>query len=216
VKSLRLQLLTTKFENQKMMENENIQDYYLNILDIANSFDSLGEKISDEKLVGKILRSLPKRFDIKVIAIEEAQDIPSMKVDELIGSLQTFELANGYKKKNIAFVSNSNEEDVQCDMETDESTLDALVSLGREFNKVLEMMDEKSRPNVQNISFDISRNIKSQRRDKNDENSNHVTTLTGRFEYDNESSDEGISYEELVESFKELHTRSEEVITVTT
>ena len=86
-----------------MMEDENIQDYYLNILDISNFFDSLGEKISDEKLVRKILRSLPKRFDMKVTAIEEAQDISSMKVDELIGSLQTFELASGYKKKNIAF-----------------------------------------------------------------------------------------------------------------
>jgi len=185
VKSLRLQLLTTKFENLKMMEDENIQDYYLNILDIANSFDSLGEKISDEKLVRKILRSLPKRFDMKVIAIEEAQDIPSMKADELIGSLQTFELANGYKKKNIAFVSNTNEEDVQCDMETDESILDALVRLGKEFNKVLEMIDKKSRPNVQNISFNISRNSDSQRRDINkDEYSNHVTTLIGRCKSD--------------------------------
>ena len=195
------------------MEDEYILDYYLNILDIANSFDSLTEKISDENLVRKILRSLPKRFDMKVTVIEEAQYIPNMKVDELIRSLQTFELANGYKKKNIAFVSNINEEDVQCDMETDESILDALVRLGREFNKVLEMIDKKLRPNVQNISFDISRNIKSQRRDRNDENSNHVTTLTRRFESDNESSDEGISYAELVESFKELHTRSEEVIT---
>ena len=87
VESSRLQLLTTKFENLKMMEDENIQDYYLNILDIANSFDSLGEKISDEKLVRKILRSLRKRFDMKVTDVEEAQDISNMKVDELIGSL---------------------------------------------------------------------------------------------------------------------------------
>jgi hypothetical protein len=40
--------------------------------------------MSDEKLVSKILRSLPKKFDMKVCAIEEAQDIGSMKVDELI------------------------------------------------------------------------------------------------------------------------------------
>jgi hypothetical protein len=161
VKSAKLQLLTTKFENLKMLEDECIQDYHLNILDIVNDFDSLGEKISDEKLVRKILRSVPKRFDMKVTAIEEAQDISSMKVDELVGSLQSFELANGYKKKSIAFASNTDEEDVQCDMETDESILDAFVRLGRELNKVLEMIDKKSRPNVQNISFDISRNSES-------------------------------------------------------
>ena len=92
VKMSRLQLLTTKFEELKMKEEENIQDFHMNILDMANSFDSLGEKLSEDKLVRKILRSLPKRFDMKVTAIEEAQDITSMKVDELIGSLQNYEI----------------------------------------------------------------------------------------------------------------------------
>jgi len=55
----------------------------MNVLDIANSFDSLGEKLSDENLVRKLLRSLPKRFDMKVTTIEEAQDISNMQVDEL-------------------------------------------------------------------------------------------------------------------------------------
>jgi len=45
-----------------MKEDENIHDFHMNIIDIANSFDSLGEKMSDEKLVRKILRSLPKRY----------------------------------------------------------------------------------------------------------------------------------------------------------
>lgn len=189
VKMLRLQLLITKFENLKIMDDENIHDFYMNVLEMANSFDSLGEMMSDEKLVRKILRSLPKRFDMKVTAIEEAQDISSMKVDELIRSLQTFELANGFKKKNMAFISNTDEEDVQCEMETDEIILDAIMHLGREFNKVLEMIDKKSRPNVQNISFNINRNNESQRRDKIDENSNHVTALIGRYNYDEESSE---------------------------
>ena len=48
--------------------------------------------MSEEKLVRKILRSFPKRFAMKVTAIEEAQDICNLKVDELIGSLHTFEM----------------------------------------------------------------------------------------------------------------------------
>jgi len=79
VKSSRIQLLTTKFESLKMKEDETIQDYYTNVLDMDNSFDSLEEKLSDEKLVRKILRSLPKKFDMKVTAIEEAHDITSMQ-----------------------------------------------------------------------------------------------------------------------------------------
>jgi predicted Zn-dependent protease len=38
VKSAKFQLLTTKFENLTMLEDESIQDYHLNILDIAKLF----------------------------------------------------------------------------------------------------------------------------------------------------------------------------------
>jgi hypothetical protein len=46
-------------QSLRMLEDESIQDYHLNIFDIANSFVSLGEKISDEKLVRKFFKSLP-------------------------------------------------------------------------------------------------------------------------------------------------------------
>lgn len=55
VKNSRIQLLTTKFESLKMNEHETIQDYYMTVFDITNTFDFLGEKLSDEKLVRKIL-----------------------------------------------------------------------------------------------------------------------------------------------------------------
>jgi hypothetical protein len=50
IKMSRLQLITSKIESLKMKEDESIHDFYMNILDIANSFEALGEKISDEKL----------------------------------------------------------------------------------------------------------------------------------------------------------------------
>jgi len=100
-----------------MLEDESIQEYHLNILDIANSFESLGDKFFDEKLVRKVLRSLPKRFDMKVTAIEEAQDISCLKVDELIGSLQNFEITvnnKTYKKgKGISFTSSMDFDETQ-------------------------------------------------------------------------------------------------------
>ena len=108
VKMSRLQLLTSKFENLRMKEDENIHEFHMSILEIANASGALGEKMTDEKLVTKILRSLPKRFAMKVTAIEESQDISNMRVDELIGSLQTFEMGlnDGTEKKtkSIAFI----------------------------------------------------------------------------------------------------------------
>jgi hypothetical protein len=52
---------------------------------------SLGKKVPDAKLIKKILRSLPERFRIKVTSIEESKDLDSMKIEELVGSLQTYE-----------------------------------------------------------------------------------------------------------------------------
>ncbi|MCI92649.1 gag-pol polyprotein, partial [Trifolium medium] len=43
--------------------------------DIANSSFALGEKMPGEKLTRKILRSMPKRSDMRVTAIEESQDL---------------------------------------------------------------------------------------------------------------------------------------------
>jgi hypothetical protein len=37
--------------------------------------------------------SMPERFRIKVTTIEESKDIEEMKIEELVGSLQTYELS---------------------------------------------------------------------------------------------------------------------------
>ncbi|GAU16587.1 hypothetical protein TSUD_168190 [Trifolium subterraneum] len=173
VKISRLQNLTRKFENLRMKEDESVHNFYINVMDFANSFDDLGEKLSDEKIVRKILRSLTKKFDMKVIAMEEAQDISTMKVDELIGSLQTYESSvnERIKKKNksIAFVSNTEDEDLESDMESTDSVSEAIVLLGRQFNKVLKRMDRRPRQNAKHLATDMSRNIGNSRKTKIDE-----------------------------------------------
>lgn len=49
--------------------------------------------MSEENMTNFFFRSLAKRFKMKVIAIGEAQDFSSIKVDEIIGSLQIFEMS---------------------------------------------------------------------------------------------------------------------------
>src|ERR1044072_7815122 len=170
VKMRRRQMLTTKFENLKMKEDENIHEFHMNILEIANASGALGEKMSEEKLVRKILRSLPKRFAMKITAIEEAQDISTLKVEELIGSLMTFEMGISEtvdkKSKSIALVSNSEE---GCKEEDEEKISEAIAMLGRQFNKLIRKIDPKSRSNVKDTASDINRSYDSSRRSKSEE-----------------------------------------------
>lgn len=80
VRMSRQQLITTKFGNMRMMEGESISELNISLLDIVNNSFALEENMLEQKLVIKILRSLPKKFDIKVTAIEEAQYLSTIKI----------------------------------------------------------------------------------------------------------------------------------------
>ena len=94
----KLQILTTHFENLRMKEEETIGEFDSRLCDIANEAFALGERFSEEKLVRKTLRSLPRRFTYKVTTVEEANDILKMKFEELIGSLRTFKMNLGVER----------------------------------------------------------------------------------------------------------------------
>jgi hypothetical protein len=53
---------------------------------------ALGEKIEEPSLVHKILRSLPDRFNPRVSAIEELNDLKTLEFDQLLGTLTTYEM----------------------------------------------------------------------------------------------------------------------------
>ena len=83
-------------------------------------------------LVRKIVRVLPDRFNVKLTAMEEAKDFSTMKVEELMGSLRTFELnqkicqkdkPNPSKEKIIAFKSTEIETPDEGDGDTEMALL---------------------------------------------------------------------------------------------
>ena len=75
-----------------MKHDESIKQMYTRFTDIINDLSSLGKEYTTSEMVRKILRSLPKQWEAKVTAIQEAKDLSKLPLDELIGSLMTHEI----------------------------------------------------------------------------------------------------------------------------
>ena len=89
--TVKLQFLRRDFESAIMKGNETVQEYLARISSIVSQMRAYGDKVADEIVVAKILRSLSPKFDHVVAAIEESKDLSNYSVDELMGSLQTHE-----------------------------------------------------------------------------------------------------------------------------
>ncbi|CAM8966303.1 unnamed protein product [Rhodiola kirilowii] len=142
VKQSKIQMLTSRFEELKMQEDESIKDFNARVCHLVNEASTLGEALPEEKVVQKILRSLPKRFVMKVTAIEEANNVKTMSWKELIGNLCTYELQHltvpEPKVKSVGLKAETGVDD-----ETNDGVSEELTSLTKNFNKLLKKINRK-------------------------------------------------------------------------
>ena len=138
VKDTKLQMLTTQFKELKMSEDELFDSFYSKLNEVVVSKFNLGEKTEDSKIVRKILRSLPESFCAKVTTIEESKDLDDIKVQELIGSLQTYELSlpNQRKSKSLALKTVNERVDAH-DSSDDDAVEKDVAYLAKNFRKFL-------------------------------------------------------------------------------
>jgi hypothetical protein len=121
-----------------MLENETFGKFYSKISDLRNSIVSLGKSISDVKIIQKILRSLPKRFRIRVTTIEESKDLQEMKIEEFIGSLHSYELSlPPVKKVKTLALKASNKKAKVSSEEDSEKEEDAVTMPAKKFRRLM-------------------------------------------------------------------------------
>jgi hypothetical protein len=138
VKSSKLQMLISRFEEIKILEEETFGEFYSKMSDLRNSMVSLGKPISDVKLIRKILRSFPERFRIKVTTIEESKDLEEMKIEELVGSLQTYKLSLPPVKKLKTIALMASKKKVEASFEDDsEDEEKAVAMLAKNFRRLM-------------------------------------------------------------------------------
>ena len=120
VKDLKLQRLTTSFEEIKMEKDKSLNEFYVKLKDIVNSVFNLGKTIPGPKIVRNVLRYLPKRFHAKITTIKESKDNDQIPLTGLVGNLQTYELGlsrirKSSKSKSMALKAKSGDTDESSD-----------------------------------------------------------------------------------------------------
>ena len=97
----------------------------------------------------KILRSLPESFRAKVTTIEESKDLDDIKVQELIGSLQTYELSLPTQRKSKSLALKNINERVEAHDSLDEDVVEKDVAyLVKNFRKFLKFKNNRDRKSV--------------------------------------------------------------------
>ncbi|GAV73354.1 UBN2 domain-containing protein, partial [Cephalotus follicularis] len=124
VKESKISMLVHEYELFLMHDNESISDMFTRFTTIINSLKNLGKSYSNQEVVRKILRCLLKSWTPKVTAIEEAKDLSTLPLEQLLGSLMTHETAmkshehvETKKKKSIAL--KASKEDSENDGDED-------------------------------------------------------------------------------------------------
>ena len=103
-----------------MSKDESFDSFYSKLNEVVTGKFNLGEKIEDSKIVRKILRSLPEIFRAKVTVIEESKDLDDIKVQELIGLLQTYKLSLPTQRKSKSLALKTINERVETHDSLDE------------------------------------------------------------------------------------------------
>eukprot|EP00253_Pinus_taeda_P019347 PITA_19347 len=91
VKTEKLQMLMRDFETLNMKESHTIDSFFTQVIGMITQIRSHGEILEERRIVEKILRCLPSRFEAVVVAIEETKDLSQFMVDELNASLMSHE-----------------------------------------------------------------------------------------------------------------------------
>ncbi|RVW32984.1 hypothetical protein CK203_095593 [Vitis vinifera] len=83
--------LIREFEMKKMRESDAVKDYAAQLLSIADKVRLLGKEFSNEKIVQKILVTLPEKYEATISSLENSKDLSTISLTELLHSLEAVE-----------------------------------------------------------------------------------------------------------------------------
>ncbi|KAH6776552.1 hypothetical protein C2S52_014113 [Perilla frutescens var. hirtella] len=151
IKESRHRILTTKFENMMMVEDETVGEYCNKLLEIANKCTDLGDPITNKRLVSKALQTLTPRFDMKVVAIDTATTTRCLDFTKLMNDLKTYEMEmnekGGSKKKGIALTAGSTSKSTSPYDEYDDEDVEEISEMNPDYALLTKRLNTLIRAN---------------------------------------------------------------------
>jgi hypothetical protein len=122
-------MLVHQYELFKMKDDETIEEMYSRFQTLVSGLQILKKSYVASDHISKILRSLPARWRPKVTAIEEAKDLNTLSVEDLVSSLKIHEISlnehePSNKSKSIALPSKGKSSKALKVVESEEESSD--------------------------------------------------------------------------------------------
>ncbi|KAL4331945.1 hypothetical protein GQ457_07G009480 [Hibiscus cannabinus] len=92
INETKIGFLNLSYKNFKMEPDDNVTKMFDHFSIIVNGLKGIGEVIPEDKIVRKLLYSLPESWDSKRTAIIEVKDLKTLKLNAFMGSLLTHEI----------------------------------------------------------------------------------------------------------------------------
>ena len=141
VRETKMNMFIHQYELFKMQSDESIKDMFTWFTDVTNNLKSLGKTYTNEEMVRKILWCFPKnKWGPKVTAIEEAQNLKKLKLDDLLGKFLTHEIHvkedEGESSKKGITLKVAQENPTSEEEETNDNNEEAFSLIVRGLNKM--------------------------------------------------------------------------------
>ncbi|KZV47545.1 hypothetical protein F511_32691 [Dorcoceras hygrometricum] len=80
-----------KYESIKMREGETMVEFDERFSAFVTELNSLGKEYSNRELALKVMRALPREWDVKTMAMRESKDLNKIELHDLFANLKAYE-----------------------------------------------------------------------------------------------------------------------------
>ncbi|XP_073016680.1 uncharacterized protein [Primulina eburnea] len=96
-KENKLTVAIQKLDNAKMKPGETLAEFDERFSSIIIELTSLGKEYSNREIALKVMRALPREWDVKTIAMRESKDLYKLELHDLFADLKAYEFELGIR-----------------------------------------------------------------------------------------------------------------------